>query len=115
MRAAYERVGRKTEKNFFENEAPARGGLCVCDAWDTQNVSVQPPALHNQQVEICSCPKKAFGVTGKLKRIKLLLVAFAISFCLPERSTQQVSSDYWLSSRSVEPVVFAYSSDLNRP
>jgi len=29
--------------------------------------------------------------------------------------TQPASSDYWPSLRCVEPVVFAYFSDLNRP
>jgi hypothetical protein len=42
--------------------------------------------------------------------------AFATSSCLmSELTTQQVSSDCWRSSRCVEPVVFAYFSDLNRP
>jgi hypothetical protein len=45
-----------------------------------------------------------------------LFIAWTISFCLmPELMTQQVSSDYSPSLRCVEPVVFVYSSDLNRP
>jgi len=34
---------------------------------------------------------------------------------MPKLSTLQVSSDYWPSLRCVEPVAFAYFSDLNRP
>jgi hypothetical protein len=60
---------------------------------------------------------KTSGITGELKEEQLSsFIALAISFCLmPELSTPQASSDYRPSSRCVEPVVFVYSSDLNRP
>jgi hypothetical protein len=50
------------------------------------------------------------------KKNSPFLFALAISFCLmPELSTSQVSSGYWLSLHFAELVASAYFSDLNRP
>jgi hypothetical protein len=57
----------------------------------------------------------AFAPEQKFSGDASVPILRAISFYLMQLSTQQAFSDYWPSSRCVEPVVFAYSSDLNRP